>query len=44
MTSLYMYSDVTKTIQCAHPLHHHNVFVATCQLWMVSGGVQALLV
>ena len=44
MTSLYMYSDVTKTIQCAHPLHHHNAFAATCRLWMVSGGVQALLV
>ena len=26
------------TIQCAHPLHHHNGFVAT------SGGVHALLV
>ena len=44
MTSLYMSSDVTKTIQCAHPLHHHNAFVATCRLWIVSGGVQALLV
>ena len=44
MTPLYMSSDVTKTIQCAHPLHHHNAFVATCRLWMVSGGVQALLV
>ena len=33
-----------KTIQCAHPPHHHNGFVATCQLWMASGGVHALLV
>ena len=23
-----------KTIQCAHPPHHHNGFVATCRLWM----------
>ena len=23
-----------KTIQCAHPSHHHNGFVVTCQLWM----------
>ena len=22
-----------KTIQCAHPPHHHNGFVATCRLW-----------
>ena len=33
-----------KTIQCAHPPHHHNGFVATCRLWMASGGVHALLV
>ena len=33
-----------KTIQCAHPLHHHSGFVATCRLWTGSGGVQALLV
>ena len=33
-----------KTIQCAHPPHHHNAFVATCRLWTVSGGVHALLV
>ena len=33
-----------KTIQCAHPPHHHNGFVATCRLWMASGGVYALLV
>ena len=33
-----------KTIQCAHPLHRHNGFVATCRLWMVSGGVYQLLV
>ena len=32
-----------KTIQCAHP-HHHNGFVATCQLWMARGRVHALLV
>ena len=25
-----------------HPRHHHNGFVATCRLWMVSGGVHAL--
>ena len=28
-----------KTIQCAHPPHHHNGFVATCRLWTASGGV-----
>ena len=22
-----------KTIQCTHPPHHHNGFVATCRLW-----------
>ena len=33
-----------KTIQCAHPPHHHNGFVATCRLWTASGGVHALLV
>ena len=22
-----------KTIQCAHPPHYHNGFVAKCQLW-----------
>ena len=27
-----------KTIQCAHPPHHHNGFVATCRLWTASGG------
>ena len=32
-----------KTIQCAHPPHHHNGFVATCRLWTASGGVHALL-
>ena len=26
-----------KLIQCAHPPHHHNGFVATCRLWKVSG-------
>ena len=39
-----MHSEVMKTIQCAHPPHHHNGFVATCQLWTASGGVHALLV
>ena len=33
-----------KTIQCAHPPHHQNGFVATCRLWTASGGVHALLV
>ena len=33
-----------KIIQCAHPPHHHNGFVATCRLWTASGGVHALLV
>ena len=33
-----------KTIQCAHPPHHHNGFVATCPLWTASGGGHALLV
>ena len=33
-----------KTIQCAHPPHHHNGFVATCRLWTASAGVHALLV
>ena len=33
-----------KTIQCAHPPHHHNGFVATCRLWTASGGVHVLLV
>ena len=32
-----------KTIQCTHPPHHHNGFVATC-LWTASGGVHTLLV
>ena len=39
-----IYSDVMKTIQCTHPPHHHNGFVATCRLWTASGGVHALLV
>ena len=26
-----------KRIQCAHPPHHHNDFVATCRLWTASG-------
>ena len=36
-------SDVMKAIQCAHPPHHHNGFVATCRLWTASGGVHALV-
>ena len=28
-----------KTIQCTHPPHHRNGFVATCRLWTDSGGV-----
>ena len=31
-------------IECAHPPHHDNSFVATCRLWTTSGGVHALLV
>ena len=27
-----------KTINCAHPPHHHNGFVATCQLWTANDG------
>ena len=42
--SVYIYSDLMKTIQCADPPHHHNGFVATCRLWTTSGGVHALLV
>ena len=33
-----------KTIQCAHPPHHHNGFVVTCRLWTASGRVHTLLV
>ena len=33
-----------KAVQCAHPPHHRNVFVATCRLWMANSGVHALLV
>ena len=34
-----------KTIQCTYPPPpFHNGFVATCRLWMASGGVHALLV
>ena len=33
-----------KTIQCTHPPHRHNGFVATCRLWTASGGIHALLV
>ena len=39
-----MYSEVMKTVQCAHPHHHHNGFVTTCRLWTASGRVHALLV
>ena len=42
---VYIYSEVMKTIQCAHhPPHLHNGFVVTCRLWTASGGVHALLV
>ena len=41
---IYIYSDVMKRIQCPHPPHHRNGFVATCRLWTASGGVHALLV
>ena len=43
-TCIYIYSDVMKTIQCAHCPHHHNGLVATCRLWTASDGVHALLV
>ena len=33
-----------KTVQCAHPPHHHNGFVVTWWLWTASGRVHALLV
>ena len=33
-----------KTIQCIHPLHHHNGFVETCPLWTACGGVHLWLV
>ena len=32
-----------KTIQCAHPPHHHNGFVATCRLCTASGGVDVTI-
>ena len=35
---------VIKTIQYAHPPHHHNGFLVTCRLWTASGGGHALLV
>ena len=41
---IHTYSDIMKAIQCAHPPHHHNGFVATCQSWTASGSVYALLV
>ena len=41
---MYIYSEVMKTIQSAHPPTHHNGFVATCRLLMDSGGVHTLLV
>ena len=34
---IHLYSEVMKTIQCTHPPHHHNGFVATCPLWTDSG-------
>ena len=33
-----------KTIQCVHPPHHYNGFVATSRLWTASDRVHALLV
>ena len=30
---IHIYSEVMKTIQCAHPPHHHNGFAVTCWLW-----------
>ena len=39
-TYIYIYVHV----QDAHPLHHHNDFVATCRQRTISGGVHALLV
>ena len=39
-----IYSDAIKTIQCAHPPHHHNDFVTTCRLRTAIGRVHALLV
>ena len=41
---MYIYNEVMKTIQCALLPHHHKNFVATCRLWMASGGIHALLV
>ena len=41
---MYIYSEVMKTIQCAHLPNRHNGFVATSRLWTASGGVHALLV
>ena len=41
---IQIYSDVMKTIQCAHPPHHLNGFVATCRLLTASSRVHALLV
>ena len=33
-----------KTIECAHPPHHHNGLLTTCPLWMANSGVHAFLV
>ena len=41
---IYIYTDVMKTIQCAHPPYHHCDFVVTCRLWTVTDGVYAVLV
>ena len=44
LLSIYIYSDIMKTIQYTHPLHHHNGFVETCQLWTASGQLHIFLV
>ena len=42
--NIYIYNDVMKTIQCAHPPHHHNGLLTTCPLWTANCGVHAFLV
>ena len=31
---MYTYSEVMKTVQCSHPPHHHNGFLAISQLYI----------